>query len=99
MNNRLEVGCEVLVVAIAGEPRPLKTALVGCRAKLSEGPYYSSNERSNCWTLVGLEVQVANLQAGRRHGHVRGVPSSILVRIDDPSVTFDSTHDELEKTQ
>ena len=93
MSKRLEVGCRAVIVAMRAPPPgyyiPTGNALIGKSGILTEGPYTNSVGMPNCWTIEGPEIH----QVMVRFSYCRDIPSSVLVRIDDPDVKLDETED------
>ena len=89
MSKRLEVGCRAMIVCMTPAPPgyfiPTGSKLVGKSGILTEGPYVNIAGMSCCWTIEGPEIQ----QVMERWSYCRDVPSSTLVRIDDPDVKLD----------
>ena len=95
MSKRLEVGCRAMIVAVSVENSPLidqeasarqQKRLVGKTGILTRGPYPSITGRPSCWTVEGPDL-ASVMESGRPV--CRDVPSSVLVRIDDPDVKLD----------
>ena len=96
MSGRLEVGCQVMIVAATGtSPRVMarQKGLIGARGTLTKGPY--QHRGRTCWDLVGDDIKAAKESAPRLWTvrpctpNMKQVPASVLIRIDDPDARLD----------
>lgn len=90
MSGRLEVGCQAMVLARPEDAHFEGSYFTGVRGVLVEGPYPSWLAQE-CWTLEGPEVLARCLERRTLSSSLQltCVPSSRLVRIDDPDVGLD----------
>lgn len=98
MNKRLQLGCKVLFIGTSVPPTSYfyeyQRAFIGVVGVLVAGPYAGVRKytfKSECWTVEGPGIALAKKLFGGSTPFLRGVPSNVLIRIDDPDVKLDTS--------